>query len=1185
MNNSFKRRWKDSRPIRRMFDYVMILFRGSFIQTFLVYFSVFLAKRAHPALSLPKPCLSPTLALGKKHRLIGPFFGLFISFQMILFCVCLAHARQQGLGTPVATGVALSADSIKPLKIGDTIPEELWDTPSQMMEAGYKGGTVAQTRLSGKVVDAISKEPLADVSIRRVSDKLLIKSDLQGEFKVLISKKDSLIFSHVGYELSIIAVEPGNTVLVELRELSNALDEVVVSTGYQQIPKERATGSFATIDEKMLNRRVSTDIISRMEDMAPGLTFNRGVGGTSGLNRSQTGISIRGQSTIAAAVDPLIVLDNFPYDGDIANINPNDIESITLLKDAAAASIWGARAGNGVIVITTKKAKGEGAMKIAFNINTTLGGKPDLFYVPQMGIGDYIDIEKDLYTKGYYRNLITNANKNPLTPVVKLLLAADNAEITQDEALAQIESLKAHDVRNDLNKYFYQTRIDQQYALSLMGGSKVNSYSFNFGYDKNRANEVGNGNDRFTINAKNNLAIVPNRLQLNTQLYYTQGKTHLNNARNLNFPGYSSIYPYAQLADRQGRPMIIDAIRADFAADAQRQGLLDWSYRPLDELYLNDNTSNQTDYRLNATLNYKILNGLDFSVLYQHGKTNQTARNLQNESTWYTRNEINRFSYFDNNGDLRRPVPLGGVLDETFEFVARNYVRAQLSFDKRFAMKHQVNAIGGYEIRDISTQSNRYRRYGYSAEYNSSVVVDYLGAYSSFVNPSSTNNRIFNNDAQSRFIDRFVSYYFNGAYTFDNRYTASFSTRLDQANIFGVNTNEKGVPLYSFGASWNISEESFYRLKALSYLKLRATLGYSGNVDNSLSAYTTASYSDGRNTLNQLPFATIVNPPNPDLRWERIRTLNFGTDFQFANNRVSGSADYFKKKGFDLIGETPYPPSTGISTFKGNYAASVSEGFELMVTTLNLNGAFKWNSTWILNHISEKITEYNNQATAYNYMALNTPYMGRPLYSVHSYRWGGLDPENGDPIGFLNGEESKDYARIRTTSLPEELIYHGPARPTYSGSFRNDFSYRRLTASVNISYRFGYFFRRPSVNYSSVLSGQGGHGDYYHRWQQRGDELTTQVPSLPAAANFNRDMFYQYSSALVVSGDHIRLQDVSLSYQFLPIASGDRNLLCNIYAYVNNLGLLWKRNKVNIDPDYRTGPLPRTYALGIKLNF
>ncbi|HMV08160.1 MAG TPA: SusC/RagA family TonB-linked outer membrane protein [Cyclobacteriaceae bacterium] len=1042
----------------------------------------------------------------------------------------------------------------------------------------------AQSRtVQGKVTSSSDQQPLPGVNVIVKGTTQGVSTDASGNFSILASEKDVLVFSFIGYTSQEINVGNQNVINISLTEDVTTLSEVMIySTGYEQLPKERATGSFVKADNELINRKVSTNVLDRLEDVTSGLIFNRGGSATDP-------ISIRGRSTLFANANPLIVIDNFPYDGDLSNINPNDVESITVLRDAAAASIWGARAGNGVIVITMKKGANRNAPKITFNSNVTVGEKIDPFYVPLMSTSDYIDTEKQLFSNGYYTSIENQLAHRAITPAVELLIANRDGLLSPEELDTKLHALKQRDVRNDYSKYLYQKSVNQQYAVNISGGSNQQTYFLSAGYDKNLGNLVGNQMDRFTLNAKNTWTLLRDRFIVSGDLYYTRTSNQNNgiDPYALKMTTYDPLYPYARFADNNGYALpVTQDYRESFKAQAESNGLLDWSYRPLQELNEIDRTTKNTDYRINTSLRYQIIPGLSADVLYQFWNSNIQGRNNYSEQSYFARNLVNQYTQEGATGLLTRPIPEGGILDVNNQAASSNNLRAQLNFSKTLG-NHQINAIGGYEVKEVKTLGTRYRYYGYNDELANSSSVDYTTLFQQYYYQYGE-ARIPSNDGQFDLTDRFLSYYGNAAYTYRQRYTLSVSARKDQSNLFGVKANQKGVPLWSTGVSWNISEEPFYKISFLPYLKLRATYGYNGNIDKSVTAYTTAQ-TFGTNSITGLPYARIMNPPNPSLQWERIQIVNLGLDFEVVKNIVTGSIEYYQKNGSDLIGFAPIAPSTGLTRYKGNTASTRGNGFDITLNTNNINGAFKWQTNFLISASKLKVTSYKDEATTW--YLLNYGYTGgylregNTLFGLYSYKSGGLDPTTGDPQGYVEGAVSKDYLQITQTTKPEEIVYHGSARPTNFGAIRNTFSWRNLSLSFNISYRLGYYFRRNSISYSNTL-GLGGHGDYYKRWKNPGDEMRTDVPSLPTTFDANRDQFYLFSDALAEKGDHIRFQDIQLSYTLNQSSFGKLPFQrAQVYAYMNNIGILWKATDKVPDPDYLITPPLRTYSIGLKVDF
>ena len=1041
-------------------------------------------------------------------------------------------------------------------------------------------GTVAlaQKRIvSGIIKSSADGLPLAGVNIVVKGTTQGTSSDADGKFSMSTNEKETLVFSFIGYNQQEVAVNGESKLDITLIEDVSTLGEVtVVSTGYQFLAKERMNGSFVQLDNQLINRRVGTDILSRMEDVTSGLIFNRNTG-------QKNDISIRGLSTINSKTQPLIVVDNFPYEGDMNTINPNDVESITVLKDAAAASIWGARAGNGVIVITTKKGAYNQPLKVSLNTNITITQKPDAFYTSLMSPSQVIENEKRLFDQGFYAAR-EESYSSALTPAVELMVAQRDGVITDSEYQASIASLENHDVRNDYNKYLNRKGINQQYALNLNGGTAIHRYFFSAGWDKNLDNLVRNQYDRITLNMNNSWNLLNEKLTINSGIYYSLNQTESNNI------GQTAQYGYAKMRDENGNNLpITNGHRLSFIQQAEQDGLLNWEYVPLDELKMRDNVLKLTDYRINALVNYKIIEGLNAEVLYQYWNGDSQRRNLQNENSFYVRNLINSFSN-TGSGIVERQIPMGGILDLTHSSSISQSARAQMSYSKNIG-NHTVYALAGYEVREQTIETSVARNYGYNNELATIKPVNYITAFQQYDDPENY-LRIPFGDSQSSLTDRFISYYGNLTYSFKDRYSVSGSARRDQSNLFGVRANQRSVPLWSAGIGWTASEEPFYKIAWLPYLKIRTTYGANGNINKQMTAYTTA-YSVGEDQFTGQPYSIISNPANPDLRWEKVKVYNAGIDFELKHKRLSGSIEYFSKKGVDLIGTRVFPSSTGVSAFTGNFASTKTYGWDLVLNSINIDNAIRWTTTALFSVNKEKVTDYDTEPQAFDLLSDGSgkngtvaPFKGKPLFAVYSYQWAGLDPETGDPRGYIDGTVSSDYGAVVTAATPQSLIYHGSARPAVYGSVRNTLSWKSLSLSFNVAFRMGYYIRKNSIRYSQVLVGDQGHGDYASRWQNPGDELNTNVPSIPASIDYNRDDLYLNSEVLVEKGDHIRLQDINLSYilerkaiQRLPFSKVE------VYSYLNNVGILWKASSGSLDPDYQTDKPLRSIAFGVRIDF
>lgn len=1029
-----------------------------------------------------------------------------------------------------------------------------------------------------------NKSPVPGAYIMASGEISTLTGD-NGEFTFRLHLANSHLFvSSIAFESQDVAIpERGKDVNIFLRSRVGSLEAVVVHTGYYDVKRGHTTGSVDQIDNNLLNRRISTNILDRIDGIASSVLFNKNV--LTGVNQST--ITIRGRSTIYANPNPLIVLDNFPYPGDLNNINPADVESITVLKDAAAASIWGAFSGNGVIVLTTKKGRLNQAPRISFTSSLTVGQKPNLYYQKILSSGDYIDIEDSLFHWGYYAPQLNAplALSSALPPVVETMDSATQGLLSPADSAAEVNAYRKIDTRKDLKKYFYRPSLNSQYALSVSGGGSQDQYYLSAGYDQDISNSVRNLYDRVTLTGNNTHQIVPGKLELSTGFGFAASMTYFNN------PGGSGVnYPYVPLADAQGNPLAVPyQFRMPYANSLDGGSLLDWHFRPLQELQNADNKLTLTDYRINIGLKYSILKGLEARAYYQFGHGDSDVVNYYSPQTWTDRNMINQYTQISGTGTVSAtPVPIGGIFHEVTTTYTANNVRGQLNYSSDSLFHGRLNVLGGAEVRDLEGNQNTNVLYGYDPSNGSSIPVDYVHSYPTY--PGGVPKQIPYSDAKVGTVERYISYYSNAEYTYKGRYMVTASARRDESNVFGVRTNQKGVPLWSGGVGWEISREDFYHFYPIPFLKLRFTDGYNGNVDRNVSAYTTATINQGVNAYNAVT-STVINPPDPELRWEKIHIYNWGLDFASAKNRVAGTIEYYIKSGIDLIGQSLVDPTTGVSIFTGNTADMRDHGVDLTLRTDNSFGAVRWNSVLLFSYVLDKVTKYEEKlGSVQNYLSQTTinPLTGKPLYSVYALRWGGLTADSGNPQGVLKGKPTDSYSAVLGSTDLSNLVYKGPVNPPVFGSWRNTFYWKQWGLSFNIIYKLGYVFQRNSIFYGSVFSGSSpGYLDYEKRWQKPGDEKITNVPSMIYPANALRDEFYQYSDILVVKGDHVRLQDVQIFYDLTKQANPKLPVqLLRFYLYGNNLGILWKANHVGIDPDYVTSyPNPRTLAIGVKIDY
>lgn len=1038
--------------------------------------------------------------------------------------------------------------------------------------------------LVGTVLDTMDR-PVADANVSVQNTNIVVKTGTDGKFainKSALGGNSQIRISKIGYVDAQSFVSPEqHVVLIRLILFTSAIEAVEVTTGYQTLSKRTATGSFEVLDKDILERRVSPDLLSRLENMSNAVVFDKRFEG-------QTTFSVRGNSTIESDRAPLIILDNFPYEGDINTINPNDIESMTVLKDAAASAIWGARAGNGVIVITTKKGKYNEQIHIDFNANATLSEKPNLFanrnYISS---SDFISVEQYLFDQGFYADRETDPTFPLLSPAVELMIARRDGSLSAQQYEQQLATLASYDIRGDLSRFVYQRDFNQQYALTLRGGGEKYSFNASIGQDFSRAQVRNQGGGRTTLNLSSSYKIAP-KLELTNTTSFIASSERLNNEVIAGINGPSTIiYPYARLADDNGEPMAIwRDYRQSFVLSAEELGLENWQYFPLRELERSNDRSSAQDVRINTALSYQLPLGFKAEGRYQYDAQSFSHRVLQDASMYSTRNLINSYAQRDGN-NLSFAIPRGGIQDENEQRSTAHSLRFQLSLNHTWS-DHSINGVMGTEVRENKTMGLANRLYGYDNNTLTFQNVDYLTYY--LVSPWDYTDRIPANSWRSELTDRFISYFANVNYTYKERFLGSFSARKDASNLFGVNSNQRGIPLWSAGLGWLVDRETWFSSSVLSQLKLRGSFGYSGNVNKSMTAFSTGSYDVSYLTGAQT--IQLLSPPNPNLRWERVGIFNLGIDFGFLNNTISGSVEYYRKNATDLIGRIPIDPTVGFALARRNVYTGNGASLSVSGIDLNLNYAKQWGSfrmdvRGMYSYNTDEITRYDFQNTISTYFSAYTvPREGRPRHAIYSLQWAGLDPENGDPQIYLGGEVFKNYAALLSNLTEDDIVFHGTATPRHFGALVPTFYYKNLSLGFTINYKFDYWFRKNTIDYASLYNSWMGNVDFKDRWKKAGDEQFTSVPSMPAVGfSSMRDYVYSNADINMRRADHIRLRDITISYN-LRLGKQNSSTI-KLYGYVDNIGLLWTANKEGIDPEFAAYQIPpmRTYSLGCRITF
>lgn len=508
-----------------------------------------------------------------------------------------------------------------------------------------------KSTLTGQVLDT-DGEPLIGVTVRIKGSNEGVLTDVNGNFTILTDNPNTpLLFSYIGKKNIEKKAFIGHSIKVVLEDVINALNDVVV-TGYQTISKERATGAYSVLSSKNTKGKLETNIMSRIEGLVAGIN-------KISSNSGNSNIVIRGITTYRGETSPLYVVDGMPYDGSLSSIIPSDVLNITVLKDAAASSIYGARAANGVIVITTKHGK-EGKTSISYDGSVKITPKPDLGYLNLMNSSELIDLQIEGFN--YYHTKYENLNKRYfLDPIISLLYKHEKGELNDtalDEALLPYRNT---DNRKQIEKEFERVGITQQHNLSVSGGTEKNRYIVSLNYTADNGNQKYQYNDRIGFSLKDDVTFTK-WLSANFGVFGSFSRIDNDNGAS-DYMNLIKSYPsYYMLRDENGAPKALPKNKSDYELNRlQSLGLLNETYVPIENRSEQRYHSNNNYYRLYTGLKFNIIEGLNLDIKYQTEGTYNKSRQLYSEQSWFARNMTNDAAVVDpKTGNITFNIPRGG---------------------------------------------------------------------------------------------------------------------------------------------------------------------------------------------------------------------------------------------------------------------------------------------------------------------------------------------------------------------------------------------------------------------------------------------------------------------------------------------------------------------------------------------
>ena len=1064
----------------------------------------------------------------------------------------------------------------------------------------------AQTRtVTGSVFDKADNQPVIGATIAVMSAQGTVAhgttTDLDGKFKLEVpSGTQNLTCRFMGYTTTTIHLQTGkDNYTVYMENDSKQLNELVV-TGYQAIDRRKLTSAVTTI-------KMSDEIIGGVNNIDQALAGQ--IAGLSSVTSSGSPgapvkLRIRGTASLSGTQDPLWVLDGIPLEGtdipsmedlqdidniyqtSIAGINPQDIESITVLKDAAATAIYGARAANGVIVITTKKGKA-GKPQINFSMKLTYNPKTDIDRLNLLNSDEKVDLELGLLQSDYtYRE-----NKGDVARIIAGYGLTDAYKAggwnaLSPEAQADINALRA--VNTDWNDILFRGVFNQEYNVSLSGGSEKATYYSALGYYVEQGNVESVKNDRFNLTLKTDYRI-NSKLKVGASVFANRRKQRSYLTYN---EGFTNPVYYSRIANPYMRPFDDEGNYIYDTNVQHRQG--DDIVPDFNIFEERANTSNENTFTsLMSIFDAEFKWNEHFKVTSQFGLQwdENMIEKYAGQDSYAMRREKEQHQY---NGTT--VLPEGGSNKITENHSSQWTWKAMAEYQNRFKDIHELELMAGTEIRHNEDKSLYSAVYGYDARTLTSKPIIFPNEEKAESVPLHTETYLEN---------AFVSWFATGSYTLLHRYTLGGSIRFDGSDIFGVAKKYRYLPLYSVSGLWRISDEPFMKnVTVINHLGLRASYGLQGNIDKNTSPYLIGIYD--QTTILPGNSEDAIRPssaPNPDLRWEKTQSANIGMDLSLWDNIISLSVDYYYRKGTDLIGLRMLPLETGYTSTTVNWAQMENEGVEVALTTRNIHTK---DFTWFTN----LNFGYNDNTVLRETVAENAIKPSREGYSVgaiFAYKTAGLDDE-GYPL-FLTQDGRKvtateffklNNAGASTLSAEEQrnlYSYIGSTEPKVSGGFMNTFKYKRVTLGINCIFNFGMYVQTtPTYDPTNYDRGLNSNRDNLNRWTP--DHTNTTLPKLMTENDGRTGEYLRYKEQnlfreldiWVKKQNYFRFESIRLGYELpekwlKPV--GIKSASVSLEG--RNLWVIASNYHNYLDPETMgnpyAAPIPKSFIFGLNVNF
>lgn len=1072
----------------------------------------------------------------------------------------------------------------------------------------------AQRTISGVLVSSEDQEPLIGASIT-VSEHQLKKAgsqqknlgvvtDLDGRFKITVPSGVSEIECRsVGFRPRTIHLVDGvNHYDLMLDPASELLGDVVV-TGYQTIEKRKLTASISklNVDQNTIGNIMNID--QALAGQVAGLSAIQ----SNGSPGAPLKIRIRGTSSLQGTQDPLWVIDGVPmngtdmpstedlqdidnlYQSSIAGLNPADIESITVLKDAAATAIYGTRAANGVIVITTKNGR-QGKPEVSFSTRLSYSPKTNIDRLNLLTSSEKVDLELDLLGSDFtYRE-----NKGEVSRILAAVGMLDTFKSGGWDALpasvqAQINALRG--INTDWNDILFRDTFSQEYNLSVSGGGDKATYYTSFGYQDERGNVPGVSANRFNLVLKTRYRFTDNfKVGASVFLNRRKNDSYLTDNDGFTNPVYYSrrANPYQKPYDDKGNYV--------YDTDIQGREDSDLKFNVFEERENTDYTMETTGVTALVDADIRFTDWLRGTTQLGFQLDHTDTQSYAGAETYAMRKEFYRTEVIGSDGIRASFLPYGGRHIQNTSTNKQLTWKAQLEFARRFGLNHDLELMAGTELRKTWYNAFSSAAYGYDRKTLTSKPVIF---------PNESWAKTFPLHTESYLENAYASFYANGSYSFLRRYTFGASIRFDGSDLFGVDKKYRFLPLYSFSGLWRISDEPWMQgATAVDNLALRASYGIQGNIDKSTSSFVMGDY----NTSSILPGVTediivIGNPPNRRLRWEKTYTGNVGVDASFFGGVLNVAADAYYRKGTDLISLKMLPLETGFMSTLVNWASMRNRGIELALSTRNISTrTFRWMTNFNLAYNENTVL---NETVPFNQTTPSRE--GYPVNAIFAYKTDGLDADGLPLFVTKDGDRvtAKEFLALNgagaSTLTAEEqrnlYTYIGSGDPLWTGGFINSFYYKNFDLTVNFAFNLKMFTRvQPSYGNVFFDRGMNTNRDILDRWSPQNPDGT--LPALMPDNGYRSDERTQYGEFSLYSmldtwvkrSDYVRLQSVNLGYNIPTniVAKWGLSTL-RVAVEARNLFVFGSNYKNFLDPEtmgnHFAQPIPKSFTFNLQVKF